>query len=134
MFGRARNSWNRWLGARGERAAARFLRSRGLRIIARNVVVDDDEIDLIAREGDLLVFVEVKTRRRGDPAAAVDLEKKRRICRAALRFAKRNGLLDPGVPWRYDVVAIVWPGGRGRPTIEHERHAFESVGPRSMFG
>lgn len=133
MFGRARTPWNLRLGARGERAAARHLRRQGLRIIARNVETPFGEIDLIAREGDRLVFVEVKTRARGAPAEAVNHEKRGRITRAALAFARRHGLIEAGVGWRFDIVAIVWPDARGRPIIDHERDAFRAVGPPSMF-
>src|SRR2546421_87475 len=63
---------NRVLGQEGERAAARFLRKyRGMRILMRNYRGPAGEIDLIARDGDVLVFVEVKTRRAGIPAEAV---------------------------------------------------------------
>ena len=51
----------RWLGREGETRAARFLESRGYRIVARNVRADRVEIDLVARRGTLLAFVEVKS-------------------------------------------------------------------------
>ena len=84
---------NRMLGDRGERAAARFLRRRGLKVITRGYRTAQGEIDLIAREGRTLVFVEVKTRRRGQPAEAVTPEKQRRLAAAALQFLKRFDLL-----------------------------------------
>src|SRR6185437_3918670 len=83
--------WNRWLGDRGERAAARYLRSKGLRIITRGYRTRLGEIDLIARDGDTLVFVEVKSRRRGVPAEAVTLAKQRRLTLAALQFLAEHG-------------------------------------------
>jgi putative endonuclease len=125
--------WNRILGARGERAAASFLRKAGMRIIVRNYRGAGGEIDLVARDGETLVFVEVKTRNRGAPAEAVDLEKQRRITRAAVHFLKKHGLLEPGVASRFDVVSVVWPRGARRPTIEHISDAFESVGRGQMF-
>ena len=126
-----RTFWNRLLGDRGERAAARFLRRRGLRVLTRGYRTRLGEIDLIARDGDTLVFVEVKARRQGVPAEAVTPEKQRRITLAALHFLRKHGLLD--VRSRFDVVAIVWPDERGQPQIEHFPNAFEAVGRGQMF-
>jgi putative endonuclease len=126
-----RDLWNRLLGNRGERAAARYLRRRGLRVLARGYRTRHGEIDLIARDGDTLVFVEVKARRRGVPAEAVTDEKQRRITLAALHFLRKHGLLE--VRCRFDVVAIVWPDGRGEPEIQHIPNAFEAVGRWQMF-
>jgi putative endonuclease len=122
---------NRVLGNRGERKAARHLRRAGLRILFRGFQTPRGEIDLIARDGNTLVFVEVKARRNGTPAEAVTLEKQRRITQAALIFQRRYGLLDQ--PCRFDIVAIVWPDDRRPPVIEHIRNAFESVGHGQMF-
>ncbi|MGE3821656.1 MAG: YraN family protein [Isosphaeraceae bacterium] len=115
--------WNRLLGDRGERAAARFLRRRGCRVVTRGYRTARGEIDLIVRDGDVLVFVEVKTRRAGVPVEAVTLEKRRRLTRAALEFVRRFHL--SGVRARFDVVAIVWPDAGREPTIEHYVNAFE---------
>ena len=89
------------------------------------------EIDLIAREGDTLVFVEVKARRQGVPAEAVTPEKQRRITLAALSFLRKHRLLEQRS--RFDIVAIVWPDDRKDPQIEHIRNAFEAVGRGQMF-
>ena len=121
----------RLLGDRGEREAARYLRGQGMRVLRRGYATTQGEIDLIARDGSTLVFVEVKARRRGSPAEAVTPEKQRRLTLAALHFLKRHGLLEQ--PCRFDVVAIVWPEGRDRPAIEHFPHAFEAVGRWQMF-
>src|SRR5271168_5306249 len=86
--------WNRWLGDRGEREAARFLRRKGLRILTRGYRTNQGEVDLIARDGNVVVFVEVKSRREGVPAEAVTLEKQRRLTLAALHFLRRNNLLE----------------------------------------
>lgn len=127
-----RRLWNLWFGDRGEREAARFLRRRGLRILGRGYRTPQGEIDLIARDGDTLVFVEVKSRREGQPAEAVTPEKQRRLTLAALHFLRRHGLLEQRC--RFDVVAIVWPDGRRRPAaIDHIPHAFEAVGHGQMF-
>ena len=123
--------WNRWLGDRGEREAARFLKRRGLRILMRGYRTDQGEVDLIARDGPTVVFVEVKSRRQGDPAEAVTPEKQRRLTLASLHFLKRHNLLEQ--PCRFDVVAIVWPGGRRPESIEHFPNAFEAVGRGQMF-
>ncbi len=126
-----RTFWNRLLGDRGERAAARFLRRQGLRVLLRGYRTRFGEIDLIARDGETLVFVEVKARRQGVPAEAVTAEKQRRITLAALQFLRKHGLLD--VRSRFDIVAIVWPDERGQPQIEHIPNAFEAVGRGQMF-
>src|SRR3954467_5329385 len=114
----------RLLGDRGEREAARALRRQGLRIIVRGYRTPRGEIDLIARDGDTLVFVEVKTRSQGAPAEAVTPEKQRRLTLAALQFLKRHNLFEQRS--RFDVVAIVWPDPDRAPTIEHIRNAFEA--------
>jgi putative endonuclease len=115
--------WRRWLGDRGEREAARWLRRQGLRILVRGYRTPRGEIDLIARDGDTVVFIEVKTRRAGEPAEAVTPEKQRRISLAALQFLKRHNLLEGRS--RFDVVAVVWPEADRSPTIEHIPNAFE---------
>jgi putative endonuclease len=126
-----RSLWNRWLGDRGERAAARFLRRRGYRIVLRGFRTPHGEIDLIARDGDTLVFVEVKARRRGEPAEAVTREKQTRLSLASLQFLKRYGLLEQRC--RFDVVAVVWADDRREPRIEHFPNAFEVQGRGQMF-
>jgi putative endonuclease len=122
---------NRWLGDRGEREAARFLRQAGLRVLTRGYRTKEGEIDLIAREGDVLVFVEVKSRKQGTPAEAVTLEKQRRLTLAALHFLKLHGLLEQRS--RFDVIAIVWPEGPRPDSIEHIRNAFEAVGRGQLY-
>src|ERR1051325_4336086 len=107
----------RLLGDRGEREAARYLRRQGFRILLRGYRTPRGEIDLIARDGDTVVFIEVKTRREGEPAEAVTPEKERRLALAALHFLKRHALLDERS--RFDVVAVVWPASARVPTIEH---------------
>jgi putative endonuclease len=126
----ARALLNRLLGDRGERAAARYLRRQGMRVWVRGYRTRTGEIDLIARDGDTLVFVEVKSRRQGVPAEAVTPEKQRRITSAALGFLHKYKLLDTRC--RFDVVAIIWPDDRCPPRIEHYRNAFEAIGRRQM--
>ncbi|MDR3634602.1 MAG: YraN family protein [Isosphaeraceae bacterium] len=122
---------NRLLGDRGECAAARHLRGQGFRVLLRGYRTARGEIDLIARDGPTVVFVEVKARRRGEPAEAVTPEKERRLTLAALQFLKANNLLE--CPARFDVVTLVWPDDRQKPTVEHYRNAFEPPGRGQFF-
>lgn len=115
------------LGERGERAAAEYLESLGYRIVARQFRCRYGELDLVAVEGERIVFVEVKAREeavRGRPIEAVDDRKRERTSKAAVYFLKRKRLL--GRPTRFDVVGVLWPAGVAVPTIEHVRDAFES--------
>lgn len=116
---------NRLLGDRGERAAARYLKRQGYRILARQSRSQIGEIDLIAMDGRTVVFVEVKTRTSqaaGHPAEAITAAKRRQLTRTALAWLKRRDLLDCSC--RFDVVAITWQPG-GAPVIEHFQNAFE---------
>jgi len=117
------------LGLRGEEAAARFLKRLGYQIVARGDRLKPGEIDLVAVDGRTVVFVEVKTRESADaghPSEAVDAAKQRRLTRAAVTFLKHHRLLES--PARFDVVAITWPAGQRRPTIEHIPNAFDASG------
>lgn len=113
------------LGDRGENMAARYLRNQGYKIIMRNFRCDVGEIDIIARQGKTLVFVEVKTRAYDDPTPEeqVNSFKQEQIQKAAKLYLSRYGVPQP--PARFDVVAIVWPTGRD-PIIRHTEHAFEA--------
>ena len=94
-------------GQLGERAAARFLRQQGLRFLTANFRSKRGEIDLVFRDGDCLVFVEVKTRSEGRwvrPAAAVDRGKRRRLSRAALDYL--GELRQPRLAFRFDIVEV----------------------------
>jgi putative endonuclease len=117
------------LGRRGEDEAARFLKRLGYKILARGRRLPTGELDLVVLDGRTIVFVEVKTRSSSDvghPEDAVDATKQRKLTRLAVTFMKRHGLLE--FPARFDVVAITWPPGRGRPTVEHFKNAFDAVG------
>ena len=111
------------LGRRGEDLAHRFLRSSGLTVVARNYRPgSDSEIDLVARDGGTLVFVEVKSRQTaefGSPDRAVDGEKQRHIVRAARAFTSRSG--DDWSKVRFDVISIVFSDP---PAVTHHRDAF----------
>ena len=91
----------------GESLAAKHLKARGYRILAQNYRARRGEIDLIARDGEFTVFVEVKTRRSlrfGLPQAAVTWQKQRQISKVALAYLQAHNLLD--APCRFDVIAI----------------------------
>jgi putative endonuclease len=97
------------LGARGENLACRFLRRNGYKILYRNFRGrTGGEIDVVCRDRDTLVFVEVKTRTREDfgrPLDAVDSDKRRRISRGGLAWLR---LLDnPDILFRFDVVEVI---------------------------
>lgn len=122
------------LGQRGEAAALKYLRRRGYKILARGDRSGHGELDLVALDDRTIVFVEVKTREShdaGHPAEAVDREKQRRLTQLAVSFLKRYRLLER--PARFDVIAITWPAGKRRPTIEHLKNAFEAVGKNAFY-
>lgn len=128
-----RGLFNKLLGDRGERAAAKYLRSQGYRILARQSRSRIGEIDLIALDGDTIVFVEVKTRSSraaGHPAEAVTAAKQRQLTRTALAWLKRKRLLDARC--RFDVIAITWQE-KQPPLIEHYRNAFEAAGHGQLY-
>jgi putative endonuclease len=111
------------LGRRGERAAEKYLRRTGYRIVARNFRAAGAEIDLVAMDGETLVFVEVKTRRSreaGAPEEAVDERKQKRMRRAAEIFAMRYRADD--ITMRFDIIAVDASGKRLE--IELLRNAF----------
>ncbi|RMG43227.1 MAG: YraN family protein [Acidobacteria bacterium] len=110
-------------GRRAERLAARFLAARGYHLLARNVRLGPGEIDIIARDGEEIVFVEVRSRRAGSaipPEATVGRDKRRRLADAAAQWLERSGV--EGVYCRFDVVAVEMGSGTAR--IRHYRGAF----------
>jgi putative endonuclease len=122
------------LGRRGESLAADHLRARGFELVASNFklnvgrnrrgAVVQNEIDLVAYEGPLLCFVEVKTRRSdwfAAPESNVDLRKQRQVTRAARAYRRLLGLQN--APHRYDVVTVILPppdaeGRQPAPRVE----------------
>ncbi len=107
-------------GAHGEKLAARFLRSRGYKILYRS----GGEIDIVCRDHDTLVFVEVKTRTREDfgrPFTAVDRQKRKRISRGALNWLRM--LDNPDILFRFDVVEVLVTKDAS-PRIELIKNAF----------
>lgn len=114
------------LGGRGENAAAAFLKKRGYKILCRNYRCPIGELDIVARDGRSLVFVEVKTRAYDEPTPEeqVNLAKQHQLTKAGRQFLSRYGTQPP--PARFDVVAVVWPEGK-EPIIRHTPHAFEAT-------
>jgi putative endonuclease len=117
------------LGAHGEALAIEHLEQRGYRIVAANFslpigrntrdVIVNAEIDIVAYDGAILCFVEVKTRASDEiatPETNVDRRKRRQIARAARGYRRMFGLTDS--PFRYDVVSVVGNPDHTRPRIE----------------
>lgn len=118
----------RAVGRDAEDAAARHLRRAGLQVVERNVRFREGEIDLVCRDGDVWVFVEVKSRRTtwGDaPGAAVSWWKQRRIVRLASHYLKWRRLGD--VRCRFDVVAVSIADD-GVRAVRHIPSAFDATG------
>ncbi|WAC18667.1 YraN family protein [Luteolibacter sp. SL250] len=116
---------NAWMGAFGEKVAAAWLRAAGCRILAKNFSArGGGEVDIVARDGNLLLFIEVKTRREGTPIRpydAVDATKRKLIERGANAWLSRLGRRD--LPWRFDVMEVYLEDG-GRPRVNRIRDAF----------
>jgi putative endonuclease len=111
-------------GLFGEELAAAYLGGRGYRILERNFRTRSGEIDLIARDGDTLVFVEVKSRRSeafGGALSSVDRRKRNRLVRLARHYLQRRGWADR--PCRFDLVTIRGEDGTD-PSIELLQNAF----------
>ena len=114
------------LGKTGEDLACAELERRGYAIIARRYRRRGGEIDIIARDGETIVFVEVKAREGhafGEAAEAVTLFKRRRLTQLAIDYMARRRLSNR--PCRFDVVSIHFDAGR--PAIEVFQNAFDAV-------
>lgn len=95
------------LGQRGEEIAISYLRQQGYTILARNWRCPVGELDIVAREGEMLAFVEVRTRRGsrfGTPEESITLPKQAKLIEVAQTYLQEAGLQD--VAWRIDVIAI----------------------------
>ena len=129
-----KNLFRKLLGDRGERAAVKYLKRLGYRILAKQYRNNFGEVDIIAQDGQTFVFVEVKTRTStedGQPFEAVDRRKQDKITRVALAWLKQYGRLEQSS--RFDVVSIVWPEDSGEPQIQHFQNAFEATGQGQFF-
>ena len=119
------NRGNKQLGAHGEEVAVAHLEGLRYRIIERNFSCKGGEIDIVARDGKVLVFLEVKARRNlnyGPPQLAVTPFKQRQISKAALTWLARHRQLE--APARFDVIAVLLVDGEA-PRIEHFKNAFD---------
>lgn len=113
------------MGQRGEEAAERLLKGLGYRVLERNLRTRHGELDLVCRQGDTLVFVEVKTRKAGSRAAphqALTPAKRVRLVRAAAEYLSGRDLW--GSPCRFDLVEVVAPGTAGQ-TLRVIPNAFD---------
>ncbi len=109
----------REIGKKGEKSAELFLKKRGYKIIERNFRTPFGELDLIVKDNDILVFVEVKTRNSekfGLPEDAITYKKRLHIIRSAFFYLKRYNLIDS--VYRFDVVAVM------PSEIRHYKDAF----------
>ena len=114
------------LGRRAEQLARRLLTSHGYVIEQTNARFPVGELDIVAREGQTLCFVEVRSvssPQWGGALATITDRKRRRIIRAAQWYLSRLPILPPET--RFDVVAVEWPSD-GRPAIELIRGAFDA--------
>ena len=111
------------LGVTSEDQAAIFLKKKGYRILDRNVASKVGEVDIVAEDGETLVFVEVRSRTDPDqvhPAATVTKKKQRQIVRTAMAYCQHHKIRDTMI--RFDVVAVLGPRGE----IELYQNAFEA--------
>jgi putative endonuclease len=125
MNGSGQGERNKATGAVGEELAASYLRERGYVILERNFRCKGGEVDIVARDGATLVFVEVKARRSmvyGVPQLAVTPFKQRQIARAAQYWLAKNHKV--GSAARFDVLAILLPAGAAA-VVEHIPNAFD---------
>lgn len=119
-----KNSHNIEIGKRGEIAAARYLEKVGYQVLERNWECPAGEADIIARDEDCLVFIEVKTRtniEKGFPEEAVDKKKRSRYEKIASWYLSDCDYVD--VPVRFDVIALL-AIGEDRAFIKHFVNAF----------
>lgn len=118
---------NRIIGQAGEKAAIRFLKAKGYRIIATNFRTIFGELDAIAGFGGAIIFVEVKTRTTdslGPPYLAVTRLKQRHIIKNALFYLKTRRMLDTA--WRIDIVSVKLGRDLKIENIEHIENAVEN--------
>src|SRR5690242_15641346 len=111
-------------GELGERAAKKYLQQQGLKFLTANFDSGRGETDLILRDGDCLVFAEVKTRSNENwtrPAAAVNAAKKRRLSKCALDYLRE--LKNPQIKIRFDIVEVLLADGEVRE-IRHLPNTF----------
>jgi putative endonuclease len=120
------------LGEQGEELAAKFLKRRGYKILVRHYRAHAGEIDIVCRDGQWLVFVEVKTRtseRAGAPSEAVTPEKQLHITKVALDYLKKLGYPQQ-IRFRFDIVEVILPAADAKPAdIRLIQNAFDLSEP-----
>ena len=113
----------RSIGSQGEADARAFLTRKGVKVLETNYRRPTGEIDIIARQGKTVLFVEVKRRsslRYGRPAEAVDRAKQAHILRTAMLYLQEKGISD--APLRFDVIEVL------PDSIRHIENAFDATG------
>ncbi|MCD4785904.1 MAG: YraN family protein [Candidatus Eremiobacteraeota bacterium] len=121
----SRNPSRKHLGRAGENFAARFVESRGLEILERNYRTREGEIDIVARDGHIIVFIEVKTRRTdtcGLPIEAIDEKKQEKLKDLAELYLINKDLSDPEV--RFDAFTIRFDSEKGKWVAQWIKRAF----------
>jgi putative endonuclease len=119
--------WRRWFGMRSEHAAEKHLKGMGYKIVARNYKCPFGELDLVAVDGECVVFVEVRSTEAEDalkPAESVGAKKQDTLTKLAIDFLTKHRLLGKNV--RFDVLAVSWPADERSPAINHYRNAFDA--------
>lgn len=117
---------SKYTGALGEVLAARYLRDNGFSVLSANYRTRLGEVDIIAKEGDTVLFVEVKTRSPGMialPLESVDREKQRKLVLAASSYLRK---LPPNTPTRFDVMEVYLDDENQCTHIRHLPNAFDS--------
>jgi putative endonuclease len=117
------NRYKQQFGKRGEALAEEYLKRKGFQIIRKNYRSGHKEIDLIAKEGNTIVFVEVKassSKSFGAPHERVDLRKQRNLIDAANDFIQKEDTAD--CDFRFDVLAITYR--KGKEDVDHIKNAF----------
>lgn len=112
-------------GIWGEACAEKFLKKSGFKILGRRVRFGRDELDLVARHGEVLVFIEVKTRKSesfGRAISSVDRQKRAALSRAAFQYLR--ALKTKPEYFRFDVVEVIGEEDAGDPEIRHIENAF----------
>ena len=115
----------RGFGDEAESAAVRHLESQGYRVLDRNYLCRQGELDIVAEQGELLCFVEVRMRSTaawGDPSHTVSGAKQRRVVKAALRYLFERRVHDRAI--RFDVISVLGRGPKAK--VEHIPNAFDA--------
>ena len=114
-------------GRWGEQRAVRFLKAKKYKMVGERVRVGKhDELDIIATHNNVLVFIEVKTRKNenyGRPFSAVNKEKRKRLSRAAVAYLKKKNTKPDYI--RFDVIEVIGESGDSTPEIRHIENAFQ---------